>query len=115
MASSQSNRLFIVSDSASNGLIAVVSAKSREDVINYLTLNYKKYIPLNDLRSYYERKQFNNKQNVDKLLYNSFEQLYADFKACAPEMKKDFVELAENYIRSIFLIFDQGEMEVIKL
>ena len=115
MASSQSNRLFTVGDSASNVLIAVVSAKSREDVINYLTLNYKKYIPLNDLRSYYERKQFNNKQNVDKLLYNSFEQLYADFKACAPEMKKDFVELAENYIRSIFLIFDQGEMEVIKL
>lgn len=115
MASSQPNRLFTVGDSASHGLIAVVSAKSREDVINYITLNYKKYIPLEDLRSYYECEQINNKQNLDKLLYNSFNQLYTDFEACAPTVKRQFVELAENYIRSTFLIFDQGEMEVITL
>ncbi len=63
MASSQPNRLFTVGDSASSPygtcsseLIAIFSAKSREDVINYLTVKYKKYIPVDKLRLYFLRR-----------------------------------------------------------
>lgn len=120
MASSQPNRLFIVSDSSaspygtcSSELIAIVSAKSREDVINYLTVKYKKYIPVDKLRQYCLRRY--DKKSIDTPLFNSLNQLYEDFGACALDTGKKFIFLVEGYIHNTFHIVDQGEMEVIKL
>ncbi len=55
------------------------------------------------------------RKSLDTPLYNSLDQLYTDFGACAPETGKNFIFLVEGYIHNTFHIVDQGEMEVIKL